>query len=78
MVVCGILFGGIHHVVFISMMCMWIETFPVSVIPQMLLWDFIWWYAPCRIYIHDVYVDWNIPCINYSLKCYYGRLWDFI
>ena len=31
----------------------------------------------CRLC--DVYVDWNIPCISYSVKCYYyGRLWDFI
>ena len=29
------------------------------------------------IYIYDVYVDWNIPCISYSPKCYYGRVWDF-
>ena len=28
----GILFGGMHPVVFISMMCMWIETFHVSII----------------------------------------------
>ena len=42
------------------------------------LWDFIWWYAPCSIYIHDVYVDWNVPCISYSPKYYYNCLWYFI
>ena len=42
------------------------------------LWDFIWWYAPCSIYIHDVYVDCNVPCIIYSPKCYCGHLWYFI
>ena len=26
------------------------------------------------IYIYDVYVDWNIPCISYSPECYYGHL----
>ena len=29
-------------------------------------------------FIHDVYVGWNVPYINYSPKWYYGRLWDFI
>ena len=61
MVIYGILFGGMHPVVLISMMCMKIETFHVSVIASSLkyghLWDFIWWYAHCSIYIHDVYVD---------------------
>ena len=33
MVVYGILFGGMPHVVFISMTCMQIETYPVSVMP---------------------------------------------
>ena len=32
----------------------------------------------CGIHIHDVYVEWNIPCISYSYTCYYGHLWDFI
>ena len=32
----------------------------------------------CSIFIHDVYVDWNITEINYSPKCYFGRLWDYI
>ena len=31
-VVYGILYGGSHHVVFISVMCMYIESFPISVI----------------------------------------------
>ena len=30
----------------------------------------------CSIFIHDVYVDLNIPVISYSPKCYYGHLWD--
>ena len=30
------------------------------------------------IYIDDVYVDQNVPCVSYSSKCYYGRLWYFI
>ena len=30
----------------------------------------------CSIFIHDVYVDLNIPVISYSPKRYYGHLWD--
>ena len=25
-----------------------------------------------------MYVDWNIPCISYSPKCYYGHLWHLV
>ena len=32
----------------------------------------------CNIYIHGLYVDWNIPCISYSSKCSNGHLWNFI
>ena len=28
--------------------------------------------------IHDVYLYLNVLSIIYSLKCYYGLLWDFI
>ena len=42
---------------------------------------FLWFISKvrcCSIYIHDVYVDWNVPCISCSPKCYYGHLWDCI
>ena len=32
----------------------------------------------CSIFIHDVYIDWYVPYITYSPKCYLGRLLDFI
>ena len=27
----------------------------------------------CNIYIHDIYVDWNIPSNRYRPKCYYDH-----
>ena len=45
--------------------------------PHQFLW-FILRVRCCSVYIHDVYVDWNISCIKYSPKCCYGHLWDFI
>ena len=39
---------------------------------------FLWFISNvgcCSIYIHDVYVDWNIPGISYSPKC---LLWSTI
>ena len=45
--------------------------------PPLVLW-FISNVRCCSIFIHDVYVDWNVPCINYSPKYYYDHLWDFI
>ena len=42
---------------------------------------FLWFISNVRcsiLFIHDVYVDWNVPCINYGPICYYGRLWVFL
>ena len=42
---------------------------------------FLWFISKvrfCSIYVHDVYVDWNVPCISYGPKCCCGRLRDFI
>ena len=68
---------GFHLVVvFISMMCIETKTFHVSSIAPnaaMVVYGILFGGS---IYIHDVYTD--FPCINYSRKYYYDRLWDFI
>ena len=61
--------------IFLSMMCMYIETFHVSVIASnatMVVCGILFCgIHPVVFFIHDVYVDWNVPpCVSYSPKCY--------
>ena len=61
MVFYGILFGVMQHVVLISMMCVYIEAFSISVIAPhagMVFYGILFWcYAACSIYIHDKHID---------------------
>ena len=64
MVVCGVLFNGMHPV----SMTMTTNK-PITIHVYGRLWDFIWWYAPCK-YDNDDKQTYNNPCVWLSVGFY--------